>query len=284
MKKFFVLIFICIVFFNINLIANAYDFYSYCISKPDVNPNFVSNSKIDFLNKKIVEFAISKDLNREFESNFNVKLNIYNIKRLKNGEFKNLIITTPYLHYQGMSISNFYAATLCSYNKVIYKNGRVYYPQPMPVAFTAEITNDDLEYILESKEFNDKFLKNSLSINANNLFQILKPKFIIKDSNVYLDVPIKTIFSNKPINIHLVADVEVVNNSIILKNISFSKNSNIMFIDIKEYFVKNPISITNSLLNGKFCNIYITKAKIMDDVIKSEGILLINKNYGGEYE
>ena len=261
--------------------AYAQDCMSYCVSAPAVKENSGFWAKMNAAPKKVVEFAIAKDLKKQFNADFNVKLDIFGLKKLTGGEFKKLDITSPSLQYEGLSVSNFHAATVCPYNKVIYKHGRTYYPNPMPMAFTSEITDKDLENIVKSEEFKKNVLQAGISVNGHSIVKLLEPTIKIKDSRVHVLFPVKTMFSKKPVNLNMIAGVEVSEDKIMLKDISFSKNSNIIGIDIADYFAKHPISIANSALDNKFCKIYISKAKISGNIIKSEGVFVIKKDYGG---
>ncbi len=276
MKKFLSLL---IIFFCCK--CYAADFSAYCLNETEMPVNKNVFEKINSVPKKAIETGLEKDLKKQFHSDFKIDIDMFDLTRLKQGELKRLSIASKSLQYDGMSVSDFYAATICNYNKVIYKRGRIYYPYPMPMAFTAKITNQDLEYIVNSEMFNDKVLSNGIKINGQTIFSFEKPKITIENSKVYLSIPVKPVFMKKSFKVKLYADAVVEDNNILLKNISFTPKSNIMVMDVADYFGKNPVSITNSALNGKFCKIYILKAKIDGNIIKAEGVFVINKNYGG---
>ena len=68
---------------------------------------------------------------------------------------------------------------------------------------------------------------------------------------------------------------------IVLKDTTFSSNSNIINIDILGGIINqvNPVAFQINSINSKYCKIYITSAKIQGNIIKTEGIFIINKNY-----
>ncbi len=262
----------------------AYDYDIYCKSRAETNEGKNIFGKINTMPVNIIEFAISKNLNKQFNGDFKADLSLFGLKRLKNGEFKKLKLESPRIEYHGMSLSSFKAESLCRYNRVIYKNHRVYFPDSLPMSFNAEITNKDLEYIVKSGEFKQKALLNGIKINGKDLIKLLEPQITVQDSKIYLKFPVKTIFSKKITDINLTAGVKAEDNNILLNDISFLKNSNIIVIDVADYFKKNPIAITNSALDGRFCRIYISQAEVAGNVIKAEGIFIINKDYGGQNE
>ena len=95
-------------------------------------------------------------------------------------------------------------------------------------------------------------------------------------------IPIKNPFSSKPINVKFRADISVENNKIVLRNITFDSKSNIINNDIIAPLLAtiNPIAYEIDVANGKFCKLLITKAIVHGNEIKTNGVLVINKNIG----
>lgn len=234
-----------------------------------------------FVSKKIAELAIQKELNDELNSNFKANLEIFSLKLLKQGIFKSLILKSYNLNYKAISISDFYAETICPYNKVVYKNKRLYYPQKLPMKFKGSITNDDLKNIISSNEFKNELQKAQFDVNGQKLFNIDIANVEIKNNQIYFKVLLKMLFGT--ISIKSFADIDIENNKIVLKNITFGSKSNIISDNMLAPLINkiNPISYETSIINGKFCNIFIKKAQIVDNKINVDGIFIINKNYGG---
>ncbi len=229
---------------------------------------------LSFASKKIVELAIQKALNDEFyNSKINANLEIFNIARLRNGEFSGLSFKSKVLQYRALSMSNFYAHTLCPYNQVTQVNKKIYFPIELPFKFEGTITNADIQRIINSEDFQRELKKVSI---------IETPIVVIEDSLLNFTFPIKNIFGKKPINVKFKADVEVENNKIVLRNIAFNSKSNIIGGDILASLLGtlNPISYQIDSANGKFCKLLITKAVLQGNEIKTNGVLVINKNIG----
>ncbi len=229
---------------------------------------------LNFASKKIVEIAIEKVLNDEFyKSNINADLEIFNISRLKNGEFAGLTLKTKNLRYRALSMSNFYAQTICGYNKITQLNKKVYFPINLPLKFEGTITNLDVQNVLNSEEFQRELRKISI---------IETPTVVIENGFLNFTIPIKNPFSSKPINVKFRADISVENNKIVLRNITFDSKSNIINNDIIAPLLAtiNPIAYEIDVANGKFCKLLITKAIIHGNEIKTNGVLVINKNIG----
>lgn len=227
---------------------------------------------LNFISKKIVEIAIAKVLNDEFyKSNISTNLEIFNSHRLKNGEFKALEFKSERLRYRALSLSEFNAQTICSYNKVAYANKKIYFPIDLPLKFEGKITNLDLQNVINSEEFQRELKKVSI---------IGDLKVEIANNFINFTIPIKTFFSEKPLNIKFKANIEVDNNKIVLRNITFNRKSNIINNDIIASLINqiNPIMYEINSANGKFCKLFITKAQIVDNEIRTNGVLIINKN------
>lgn len=242
---------------------------------------FLKVTGINFLTKKIVETAIEKELKDELNSKFNADLDIFTLKRLKNGEFKNLLLVSDNFRYKAMSISDFKAETICPYNQIIYKNKKVYYPNDLPFKFNANITNNDIKNIIKSKEFQKQIQRSAVKINGFTTLEVQEPIVTIKNGQLEFSIPIRTFLSNEPFIINLNSNIEVANNKIMLKDTTFSANSNIISIDILGGIINqvNPVAFQINSIDSKYCKIYITSAKIQGNIIQTEGIFIINKNY-----
>ena len=242
---------------------------------------FLKVTGINFLTKKIVETAIEKELKDELNSKFNADLDIFTLKRLKSGEFKNLLLISDNFRYRAMSISDFKAETICPYNQIIYKNKKVYYPNDLPFKFNANITNNDIKNIIKSKEFQKQIQRSAVKINGFTTLEVQEPIVTIKNGQLEFSIPIRTFLSNEPFIMNLNSNIEVANNKIMLKDTTFSTHTNIINIDILGGIINqvNPVAFQINSIDSKYCKIYITSAKIEGNIIKTEGIFIINKNY-----
>lgn len=232
---------------------------------------------LNFASKQIAEMIIEKELKEELNSKINAKLDIFTIKRLKKGEFKSLILKSSKIQYKALFLSDFYAQTICPFNKIFYKKSRIYYPHDLSFKYKATITNEDIQNVLNSPEFQKEIEK----INVTKAFEVKTPQVVINEDKLFFTFPVKTFFGL--IKISFSSDIEVQNNKIMLKNITFNQKSNIINYDILSHVINNinPITYETESINSKYCKIYITTAKIMDNTIKTDGIFIINKNYGG---
>ncbi len=194
---------------------------------------------------------------------------------MNKGEFKSLKLNSKRIQYKAFSISDFEAKTKCGYNKIIYKNKRVYYPHELYFDYKAAITNEDIKHILNSQEFQNKLNSFPINVKGNTVLKIHTPEIEIKGGKIYYTIPVETLLLNFVINFN--SELIVKNNTISLTNISpnsiFGNITNVITDKI------NPFKYELGSLNGKYCKINITKAQISDNIINTEGIFIINKNY-----
>lgn len=239
-------------------------------------------SGVNFLTKKILEIIIEKELKSELDSKFNADLNLFTVKRLKNGEFKSLTLKSKNLNYRALSVSDFVAETVCPYNQIVYKDKKVYYPYNLPFKFNAKITNNDIKNTISSYEFQRVLEKSAIKVNHFVGFRVLEPTIEIKNDKLNFSIPVKTFLSNEPIYFDVASDLTVNKNEIVLKDTTFSSKSNIINIDILGGLVNkiNPVAFQNTTIDSKYCKLYITSAKINGNLINIEGAFIINQNYG----
>lgn len=274
MKKIFVLI--CSLFLILFFIpVNA-----------EVVENNVANkiSPFGFIAKIVVEKAIEIELKKEFDSKFNADLTVESFSKLKTGEFKSLNLKSNNVKYDALSVTDFVAKTKQIKNKIIYKDKRLYFPFEIPFDFNGVITNEDINFALNSARFKKQLDKATVKVSGTKLFSFDIPTIELKDNLMYCILPVKSLFFKNSINLHFNADVEVENNKIILKNITFTQKSNIINSEVLVSLLSNsnPISFELKKTNSKYCKLDLSKAKIIGDKIDLSGTFTLNKNYSEE--
>lgn len=240
-------------------------------------------SGVNFVVRKTVEKIIKSEIKKELGLNVNATLEIFSINSLKNGEFKELKLRGKNLRYGSFSLSGFEAQTICPYNKVVLKNGRIYYPESLNLKYTGKITNADIQYIINSDKFKNAVSKISFNVFGKSGAGLLMPKVEIKQGFLFFDIPVQAFFLKKPVEIKLYTEIEVIDNKIILKNIKSENLKNGFFYDILNPVLNilNPLLYNINAVNGKYCNVTVTNAQISDNIINVNGIITVNKNYGG---
>lgn len=236
-----------------------------------------------FVSRNIAEAIIQREINEELNSNVKANLEIFSVKNLRNGIFKSLILKSKHLKYKALSASDVMVSTVNSYNEILYKNKKLYFPSDLNFKFTATITNEDIQNVINSIEFQNELARRTLSYRGLNGVKFETPSVSISDGFLNFTLPITSFLIKKPIHIKFKANIEITEGKILLKNITFNSKRNIISSDILAPVIEeiNPLAFELNSINGKFCNISVTNAKIVGNSIKADGILRINKNYGG---
>ena len=267
-------------FFIENVVMASSDNSSKLINKESII-NKVTG--FGFISRNIAEFIIQKEINEELNSDVKANLEIFSVKNLKNGIFKSLVLKSKQLKYKALSATDVTVSSVNSYNEILYKNGKLQFPTNLDFKYTATVTNDDIQNVINSIEFQNELARSTLSYRGVNGVKFETPKVSIENGFLNFTMPITSFLIKKPINIKFKADIEIKEGKILLKNVTFNSKRNIISSDILAPVINaiNPLAFEVNSINGKFCNISVTNAKIIGDSIKADGILRINKNYGG---
>ena len=280
MKKLFIIFLLMIM--QISYAANC-DYVCTQEKASDTTSIFSKMTGVSFIVKKLVEKAITTELYSELSSKISADIDLVGIKKLTQGEFKNLSLKGKKLEYDALSISDFSASSICELNKIIYSNKRIYFPQELPFNFSATINNDNLQHILSSDLFKKQLENAYLKVAGIKAITLQDVQAEIKDGYISFNMPFKTILSDKITNLKFNANVGVENNKIILKNITFNSKSNIMNNNGLLPLINkiNPLGFEIKKTGTKFCKLNVKNAEIVGDKINIKGLFIINKNYGG---
>ena len=182
--RFLILIF-TILFFNLSALSvEDITCKSVNINNFEKENLFYQLTGISFLSEKTAELLIENEFKSELNSKVHADLEIFNIKSLKNGEFKSLSLKSENLKYKSFSISDFNAKSICPYNKVVYTSKRIYFPEQLPFNFNAQITNNDIKNIINSEDFKKALIKNPIKINGIKILEVEIPSIEIKNNRL----------------------------------------------------------------------------------------------------
>ncbi len=263
--------------------VNANEFEcNFCNDVPKINNTSILDKITgrNFIKKEIYERYIEFRLKKTFNGKIHARLRSFNYNALSNGEFKELIIEAKNISYKFFHAQNITAKTLCNYNKVQINNNKITYVQNIPFEYNAIITNENISNIINSNEFQKEINENKILLNNKEIFKILSPTVQIKNSQLFFDIPIKILFIKKPINIKFFTDIEIQNDEILLKNIIFSKNSNIIDNNLLIMIGNelNPIKFALKAFDLKKYTLTVENAQINGDKININGKFVVNKN------
>ncbi len=246
--------------------------------------DLMSLSGVNFINKNIIEYQIQKAIKKNTGSNPKVNIEGFWGTSILDGEFKSFKAKSKNLFFNDVYLSDVSVESVCPYNKVNYKDNRLYFDENFVLKYSANITQDDLDKTIQQSQYQKVIDK----INSNNIFssvfKIEASKVEIKNDRLVLSFGLHSkdnsgIFSfmNKLPKLYIETGLDIEDGKIKF----CSLNSNLAQKS------RDLIDVINSLnpflYNVKFDKhnegkLDIEKVKIADSKIALEGYLTFEKN------
>lgn len=280
-----------IIFIAIILSVNtAHAQASYCCAVPEglsspIARGITNALGCNLLAKKAAKTAIIRVLKRNAEGDYDIKIDSYSGMDLKKGKFKSLEIEGKNLNNKGVYVSHVYMKTLCDYNYVDYwKHPAIFYTD-VPVAFTAQISEDDLNKTLVDMGYIQKLT--DLNIGGISFFKIDNVRFKLKRNKIYLIVQMKApiLMGERIVKFTFSGKLNVENGKILLENLESENLKNInmtKFVDIINSM--NPFDIPLQIIRGSDSTLSINGIRIIDNKICVDGIIVVKRSCNGQTE
>ena len=260
MKKIFVILIL------FSLVAFCENYSAYCPQhaiKPTLEGKFASVSGLNFLAKTIAQNKISSLLKKETNSKFDVKITpIWGVNILK-GEFQSFEAFAKNYAHSGIYAHDLKINTICSYNKVSFKN-KVKFDYGSILKFSFVVEQQDLNKILNESEYK-KFLDN---LNTLNLVKIKNQDVLIKDNHLVFNYKIIP-FGLSAINLSFKSKLKVQNNKIELSDIKL-KNIN------QQKFLKHLVNFKIDLNKSQRADIKVENVEIKEGKIFLDGFVIVD--------
>ena len=257
-----------------------------CSSAYDLTSNisrFVSNvTGQNFLAEKIGESLTKKAIKKNITSgDIKVNLDSYSVRDLKAGRFKSLQILGRNVDFQGVYVSNFDAKTLCNYNYIAHdKQNNFYVKEDIPVGFSAELTEDDLNKTMNSSDYKRLIDNINMLGGSLNVFNITSTSVKLKNDKMYYVIDYSIPFVRKTKELVFSTNLKVNNGKLVLNNPNYVGNNSLVdmgtFSNILNYV--NPLDFSAKILENKDANIKIENVNISDKKISVGGKVTILKD------
>lgn len=281
MKK--ILLLFLILAFNASY---GFDYSSYCSNKtPEKTAvgNLNSVLGVNSLSRNIIEKEIEHLLKKETNSKFKVKINSFYGTNIFNGEFKSAKVTAKNYEYKGLFASNLEVDSICSYNKIDYKNKTLTFETPVVLKYSTEITQQDLDKIISSSGYRKMLDKMNEDKIISSFFRIQDAKVVLRNNRLvfkYEVLPSFSIFnlSKKPIDIIFGANLCVEDGQVQLCDLDFNsiKTSYQTFLPLINAL--NPLSYKLKVDKNNNGELKFESVKIQEGKIKLEGFIIIPKS------
>ena len=257
-----------------------------CVAPYDLTSGFsrfVSNiTGQNFIAEKIGESLTKKAIKKNItDGDISVNLNSFSTRDLKAGRFKSLEIAGKDINISGIYISDFNIKTLCDFNYVAHDNNNNYsVKENIPAAFTAVITEQDLNKTMDSSDYK-RLIDDINSIGGSlNIFRITSADVKLKNGQIYYILHYALPFMRKSKEIVIRADLSVENGRIVFSEPDFVNNNEAVnaesFSNILNYI--NPLDFSAKILENKDANFNIENIKISDGKITVNGKITVLKD------
>lgn len=264
------------------LFINAQNaFASSCYTCEKYNPTkgmFLEKvTGVDFLERKSVEKFAQIYLRATYKSPINLQLKTKSAKALRNGEFEKLKISSSKIRFEGVSLSDFKAESICPYNKFLYKKDLIGFPYDIPVKFETSLTNDDLNYMTSYFYSQNKNLF-TYPIGRHNVMKVNNILWKIENNKLRVICEIRMLKINTRIT--LTTGITVKNGRPTLNYISGVDRR--LYKDVNKILLmltqNNPLNYTVELAENANGKLDFTDIYIKDNKLHIKGVFLIPKN------
>ncbi|MBP3820408.1 hypothetical protein J6G99_02040 [bacterium] len=255
-----------------------------CVEPHDLNNGlrtFVSKvSGLNFIGTKIGESILKKSISKVVQSDKNLKVNIdsYSARDLKRGIFKSMTISGENVNIEGIYLSYFELKTLCEFNYVEYdKKGDLKFKEDLPMSFDIKMTADDINNSMKS----DRYQKVINDVNKLGFggIRVSSTSVSIRGNKFYYVVNIAIPFVKEK-KIEITADINVKNGKIDFENTRLTSSS--FKLDLKKIdFIMNylnPLDFSVYIFDNKDAKVYIKNIAIKNNVITTDGIIVVQKD------
>jgi len=290
MKKIIVLFtLLCLNFLTLNQ-AYAVDYTSYCPKEKTTSflGNIASLTGFNFLSKAILQNRIASGIKKETNSKFDIDIDNIFGSSILSGAFKSMSAKSTSFGYNGIYMSDFSVNTICPYNYVSFKGGKLSFPENMVLKYNTTISQSDIDKILGSEIYKKAISKMNKDSSISSLVNIKSSSIKISNNKLnfkYSLTPfpkMSGIFSAltssiKPIDLSFSTNIRANNGKLELCN--FDINSKNIAYDALPIINKfNPLSYGINVGKNAKGTLDVQNVNIKDNKIQLNGYLVISKN------
>ncbi len=281
MKKIFILLFLLAI--SIPAIAGNCNEEFKCPVENSLTPGYsrflssVTGNK--FLAEKIAQAIIKKNIKKNAQGNFCVKLKSYSARDMKAGRFKSFELKGHDVNFEGIYVSEFDLKTICDFNYInLDKDWNMTVVDDVPMSFNFMITDEDLNKTMASAGY----LKVLQDINllGCGFITIQSTDLRIKDNKIYYILKFAIPFVRKPQEVVIKAGLEVKNGDIKFADVQILNEDFILKSDklssILNYI--NPLDFSVKILENKDAKLKIKNVSITNNKILVDGTVVLLKD------
>lgn len=279
MKKIIILL---MAFFITGGMINAEESYSCAVPEKLSSPvmrGITNCLGCNWFAKKVAKTAIIKVLKRNADGDYDIKIDSFSAMDLKQGKFKSLEIEGKNLSARGIYVSSAYLKTLCNYNYADYRKNPIVFYTDIPMLFSAEISEDDLNKTLIDLGYIKKLM--DLNIGGISFFTVDNVIFKLKNNKIYLIAQMKApiLMGERTVRFTFSGKLNVENGKIVLENLASENLRNInmsRFVEVVNSM--NAFDIPLEIFKGNETQLSVNNVKIIENKICVDGIIVAKRS------
>ena len=287
MKKIIICLAVLLSFNNVY----ALDYMSYCPAEKQSTSflgNIASITGVNFLNRILLQNRLASAVKKETNSKFDINIESIFGSSVLSGAFKSLSAKSSSVGYKGIYMSDFSVNTVCPYNYVSFKDGKLSFPETLVLNYKTSITQEDIDKILNSDLYKNAIKKMNKDSSISSLVNITSSKVTISDGKLNFKYKL-TPFPNagglisqltssiKPISLSFSTNLRAKNGKLELCN--YDVNSKSIGYEAILPIVNKLNPLNNGVNVGKNARgtFDVQNANIKDGKIQLDGVLMISK-------
>lgn len=254
-----------------------------CVTPYDTNNKFRRTlsklTGIKYTSEKVAKSIFKKEIAKiATGEKINIKIESYSARDLKNGIFKTMSVTGKNVVIDGIHLSTIDMHTLCDFNYIKQDGQDVSIVEDMPMAISLSMSEKDINNTMKT----DKYKKIIEDVNRLGLggIKISSSSVEIKSNKFHYNIGVSIPFVKTEKMITIKADLKAKNGKIDFENTKLSSGT--LNLDLKKIdFILNylnPLDFSVKFLDNKNAKISIKNIEISNDIIKTDGIVIVAKD------
>ncbi|MBP3925321.1 hypothetical protein J6E39_08820 [bacterium] len=245
---------------------------------------FSTVSGSNFASQKVAQTIVKKEIKKNSEtSDLKVKVKSFSGKDLKEGRFKSMSVSGKDVSIGDVYISELNAHTICDFNYIAPnpKNSKeVIFKENFPVDFTAKFSQDDINKMISSKDYQKVVADLNAIGKDSGLFRISSTYVRIKNNRFLYVIKFSIPFVKKYQEVVISSDLKVKNGEIAFTDTKILNSNFNMDVSkmakILNYI--NPLDYSLDIIDNKDTKLNIQNVSIENDMVVLKGRVTVLKD------
>ncbi len=245
---------------------------------------FSTVSGSNFASQKVAQTIVKKEIKKNSEtSDLKVKVKSFSGKDLKEGRFKSMSVSGKDVSIGDVYISELNAHTVCDFNYIASnpKNSKeVIFKENFPVDFAAKFSQDDINKMISSKDYQKVVADLNAIGKDSGLFRISSTYVRIKNNRFLYVIKFSIPFVKKYQEVVISSDLKVKNGEIAFTDTKILNSNFNMDVSkmakILNYI--NPLDYSLDIIDNKDTKLNIQNVSIENDMVVLKGRVTVLKD------